>query len=112
VGGIVVEFGQDLRVVLEYDHFEVEDGEENFERTVEHVSHDLQFAPNVFSNEVANVELCLLAVALCYFTGDAMLLLQTDQYDVLFLHLHLRNEFAQTLKVEHCLLLVFELGCA
>lgn len=72
--------------------------------------HRLQLAPHVFSDEISG-GLFFLAVALRNFAGDAVLLLQAGQDDVLLLLLHLAYQLAQSLQVQDCLLLVFEVGC-
>ena len=57
MGGVVVELGEYLGVVLEDHHFEVEGGDEDGDGVVEAVADLLQLAPYVFLDEVAQLEL-------------------------------------------------------
>ena len=96
--GIVCQFSEYFRVVLEDHHLEVEYRDEDRKRSVEELSHCLQLAPDIFSDEIPE-GLLFLAVALRNFAVDAVLLLQAGQDDILLLLVHLAYQLAQSLQV-------------
>lgn len=96
VGGVVGELAQDFRVVLEDHHLEVEDGDEDGDGCVEQLRHGLQLTSDILPHEV---HLFLLAEAAGILAGNAVLLLETGQDDVLLLLLHLRNDLTKTFQV-------------